>query len=240
VQYIWDWGVLVRAPYLHWLLSGVGWTLTIACAASLIALVLGSAIGICRTLPWPALRALGTVYVEVFRNVPLLLQMFLWFFVLPEILPLRAGHWMKREMAYPEVTSAIFCLGFFTAARVAEQVRAGVESVAGGLAKAALASGLTQAQAYRYILLPIAFRLIVPPLTSEFLGVFKNSSVALTIGVLELTAQSRQIENYTFHGFEAFAGATLLYLVITVVVLVSTRRLEARTRVPGMLMREQA
>jgi glutamate/aspartate transport system permease protein len=199
--------------------------------------VLGSAIGVARTLPSAPLRALGTGYVEIFRNIPLLVQMFLWFFVLPELVPEGLGHWLKRDLPYPEFYSATLCLGLFTAARVAEQVRSGIESVPRGLAAVARSSGLTIVQAYRHVLLPLAFRIIVPPLTSEFLGIVKNTSIALTVGILEITAASRQIESYTFQGYEAFAAATVLYLAVAQLLLFLTRRLEARTRIPGWIAR---
>ena len=237
-RYQWDWGVLVRDPYFGWLLSGLGWTLSIAMLAWMIAFTVGSTIGICRTLPNRWLRLIGTVYVEIFRNVPLLLQMFLWFFVLPELLPRDAGRWMKRDMPYPEFTSAVLCLGFYTASRVAEQVRSGIESVAQGLSRAALATGLTLRQTYSHVLLPIAYRLIVPTLTSEFLGIIKNSSLALTIGVLELTNQSRQIESFTFRGFEAFTAATVIYMSVSMIALSVARLFDRRSPIKGMMTRD--
>jgi glutamate/aspartate transport system permease protein len=93
--------------------------------------------------------------------------------------------------------------------------------------------GFSEPQIYRYVLLPVGYRIIIPPLTSEFLTVFKNSSLALTIGVIELTAATRQIEEYTFQGFEAFTAATVIYSVITFAVMGAMRVVERRTRVPG-------
>ncbi len=207
-------------------------------SAWLIALTLGSLIGVVRTTPSRLLRAIGTAYVDLFRNVPVLVQMFLWFFVLPEVVPAEIGRWLKRDLPFPEFYSAMMCLGLYAASRVAEQVRSGIQSVPPGLSAAARASGLTTWQTYRYVLLPIGFRIIVPPLTSEFLGIFKNTSIALTIGVLEITAASRQIESYTFQGYEAFAAATVLYLAISATLLFLTRRLEARARIPGWISKE--
>jgi glutamate/aspartate transport system permease protein len=203
----------------------------------MIALVLGSIVGVARTLPSAPLRRLATAYVELFRNLPVLVQMFLWFFVLPELVPQEVGHWLKRDLPHPEFFSAMVCLGLYTASRVAEQVRSGINSVPPGLTAAARASGLTLVQTYRHVLLPLGFRIIVPPLTSEFLGIFKNTSIALTIGVMEITASSRQIESYTFQGYEAFAAATLLYLSIALSLLFLMRRLETRTRIPGWIAR---
>lgn len=240
MSYRWNWSVLVTEPYFGWLLNGFKTTVALALLAWMIALLLGSLLGIARTLPGGPLRWFATTYVEIFRNIPLLVQMFLWFFVLPEIVPHTVGIWLKRELPYPEFYSAVVCLGLYTASRVAEQVRSGITSVPRGLSAAAHASGLTQIQIYRYILLPIGFRIIVPPLTSEFLGIFKNTSIALTIGVLEITATSRQIESYTFQGYEAFTAATVLYLTIALILLFLTRRLEARTRIPGWIARDSS
>lgn len=235
MNYNWNWAILFQEPYFGWLLSGLQWTLLVAGAAWIIAFLLGSAIGIMRTVNSRLLRGLGTAYVELFRGVPLLVQLFLWYFVVPELMPEAVGMWMKRGTPNPEYTTAVLCLGTYTAARVAEQVRAGVNSLSQDLVYAGLAIGLTPLQNYRYVRLPVAYRIIIPPLTSEFLTIFKNSSLALTIGVLELTAQSRQIENYTFQGFEAFTAATVLYLVITMLVVLLMRWIDSRTRIEGFL-----
>ena len=235
--YNWNWGVLFTQPHLGWLLDGLRMTVMLAISAWVIALTLGSLVGIARTLPNPTLRRLATAYVELFRNIPVLVQMFVWFFVVPELVPEAAGKWLKRDLPHPEFFSAMLCLGLYTASRVAEQVRSGINSVPSGLSAAARASGLSLPQAYRYVLLPLGFRIIVPPLTSEFLGIFKNTSIALTIGVMEITATSRQIESYTFQGYEAFAAATFLYLTIAMTLLFLMRRIEARTRIPGWIAR---
>jgi glutamate/aspartate transport system permease protein len=235
MNYNWDWGVLIREPYFEWLVSGFLWTISVSLAAWVLAFSLGSVVGIARTTDHKILRGIGTCYVETFRNVPLLVQMFLWYFVFPELLPDDAGMWVKREMPMPEFTTAVVCLGLYTASRVAEQVRAGIEAIGQGQRNAGLAIGLTPAQVYRYVLLPVSYRIIVPPLTSEFLTIFKNSSLALTIGVLETTAQARQIEEYTFQGFEAFTAATLLYIIVTSTVMLLMKLIEGRVRIPGMI-----
>lgn len=238
MQYNWNWAILLQDPYFGWVWSGLWWTIVTACAAWVIAFSLGSVIGVMRTTNIGILRAIGTAYVELFRNIPLLVQMFLWYFVFPEILPRDAGMWIKRDLPLPEYSTAVVCLGTYTASRVAEQVRAGIESIGQGQRYAGLAMGLTPVQVYRYVLLPVGYRIIIPPLTSDFLGVFKNSSLALTIGVLELTAQTRQIEEYTFQGFEAFTAATILYCLVTFIVMTAMRVVEGRTAVPGMISLE--
>lgn len=233
MNYNWDWSILVSQPYLGWLLQGFGWTIAVSSAAWLIAFTLGSTLGIMRTTERPLLRWIGTGYVELFRNVPLLVQLFLWFFVFPEILPDDASRWVKREMPLPAFTTAVIALGLYTASRVCEQVRSGIEAIGPGQRAAGKAMGFSEPQIYRYVLLPVGYRIIIPPLTSEFLTVFKNSSLALTIGVIELTAATRQIEEYTFQGFEAFTAATVIYSVITFAVMGAMRVVERRTRVPG-------
>jgi glutamate/aspartate transport system permease protein len=235
MNYNWDWGILFVEPYFGFLVSGLRTTVLIALAAWAIAFSLGSLLGIARTTPFAPLRFAAATYVELFRGVPLLVQMFLWFFVVPEIVPREWGRWLKRDLPDPEFWTAVVALGFYTACRVAEQVRAGIQSISRGLLNAALASGLTLPRAYRYVLLPLSYRLLIPIFTSEFLTIFKNSSLALTIGVMELTAESRQIESLTFHGFEAFTAATVLYVAISFVVIFVMRALEARLRIPGML-----
>jgi glutamate/aspartate transport system permease protein len=234
-SYNWNWPILLKEPYFTWIITGFGKTILIAVLAWAIAFPLGSAIGIARTTDSRALRLGGTVYVEIFRNIPLLVQMFLWYFVVPELLPADWGRWVKRDMPYPQFLTAVMCLGLYTASRVAEQVRAGIEAIPRGQRNAGLAMGLTSLQVYRYVLIPVAYRTIIPPLTSDFLGVFKNSSLALTIGVLELTSQARQIEEYTFAAFEAFTVATVLYCAVTGIVILAMRVLEQRTRIAGTI-----
>jgi glutamate/aspartate transport system permease protein len=234
-SYNWNWPILLNEPYFGWIVSGFGYTCLIAVLAWAIAFPLGSAVGIARTVENRFVRGVATAYVDIFRNIPLLVQMFLWYFVVPELLPQDWGRWVKRDMPYPQLTTAIFCLGLYTASRVGEQVRSGLDAIPCGQRSAGMAMGLTGFQVYRYVLVPVAYRIIIPPLTSEFLGVFKNSSLALTIGVLELTSQARQIEEYTFASFEAFTVATALYCTVTLLVILLMRVIESRTRLPGAI-----
>lgn len=226
--------------YLDWVLSGIKWTILVSVLGWVIAFTVGSVLGVLRTAERAILRAPATIYVELFRNVPLLVQMFIWYFVLPEIVPKALGDWMKTQMPMPEFWNAALCLGFYTASRVAEQVRSGIQSIPRGQTHAGLAMGLTRIQVYRHVLLPMGYRIVIPPLTSEFLTIFKNSSVALTIGVLELTAQARQISEYTFRTFEVFTVATVVYVLITLTVTLAMRALERRVRVPGYVESSRA
>jgi glutamate/aspartate transport system permease protein len=127
------------------------------------------------------------------------------------------------------------CLGIFTSVRVAEQVRAGINSLPRGQRFAGTAMGLTQAQTYRYVILPQAFRIILPPLTSESMNIIKNSSVALTIGLLELTGRARAMQEFSFHVFEAFTAATVIYLLTNLLVVLLMRAIEKKVRVPGLI-----
>jgi glutamate/aspartate transport system permease protein len=240
MNYHWNWAVFFQQvpsggdTYLGWIVSGAEVTVALSLSAWLMALAFGGAVGVLRTVPNRWLRAAATGYVEVFRNVPLLAQLFIWYFVLPELLPGGARFKEINPMAQ-QFVAAMVCLGFFTSARVAEQVRAGIESLARGQKAAALALGLTLPQTYRHVLVPMAFRIIVPPLTSEFLNIFKNSAVCSTIGLLELAAMGRQLVDYTAQAYESFIVVTLLYVAINIVVMVLMRRVENRARVPGYL-----
>jgi glutamate/aspartate transport system permease protein len=235
MQYNWNWGIFWQpAPdgtgvYFWWLISGLGWTLATALLAWVIALALGSVVGTLRTTPAAWVVRLGNAYVEFFRNVPLLVQMFLWYFVLPELLPKALGDAMKQMVPpWASFWPAVLCLGFYTSARVAEQVRAGIQSLPRGQGMAGTALGLTLPQTYRHVLLPQAFRIILPPLTSEFMNIIKNSAV-------ELTARARSMQEFTFQVFEAFTAATVIYILVTLVVVYGMRKLERKVQVPGLI-----
>jgi len=242
MKYNWNWGILLSpepggtGTYLQYLIVGLGWTLATALAAWVIALFIGSLVGTLRTTTNPWVVRIGNGYVEVFRNVPLIVQMFLWFFVFPEFLPKGLGDAIKQmPPPWGSYIPAVLCLGIFTSVRVAEQVRAGIQSLPRGQRLAGTAMGLTQYQTYRHVILPQAFRIIMPPLTSEFMNVIKNSSVALTIGLLELTGRARAMQEFRFQVFEAFAAATVIYLLTNLVVVLGMRALESKIRVPGLI-----
>src|SRR3954465_15345374 len=216
------------------LLSGLVLTLQTAICAWLLALLFGSIIGVLRTLPSKTAGRIGFAYVEFFRNMPLVVQLFLWFFVLPEILPRSWGLWMKQMSHAPFYTAAIG-IGLFMSARVAEQLRAGINSLPRGQGMAATALGLTTLQKYRYVLLPMVFPFILPPLTSQLLNTIKNTSVAITIGLIELTAEARAMQEFSFQVFEAFTAATLMYLAVNIVSVTAMRLLERVVAVPGYI-----
>ena len=220
--------------YIDWLLSGLGWTLALAFFGWWIAFAIGIVVGIGRTVQNRAIAALARLYVEIFRNIPVLAQMFLWYFVLPEIVPTALGNAIKQiPPPWGSFVPALVCLGLYTAARIAEQVRAGIEALPRGQIEAASALGLTGYLTYRHIIVPQALRLIVPSLTSEVMGIYKNTSVALTIGLMELTAQARQISEATFQTFTAFGAATLIYLALALIAYQSMALIDKALRIPG-------
>ena len=196
MDYNWDWGVFFKSTgigqeiYLDWFVSGLGWTIAVALIGWLIALFLGSVLGVLRTVPNRWLSGLATAYVELFRNVPLLVQLFIWYFLIPDLLPEPIEMWFKQDLnpATSAYLSVVVCLGLFTAARVCEQVRTGIQALPKGRAAAAYALGFKLPQIYSQILLPQAFRIIIPPLTSEFLNFFNNSSVGSLFGLVGLLA----------------------------------------------------
>lgn len=220
--------------YIQWLLSGLAWTVLLAFAGWWIAFAIGVIVGIGRTSRNRAVAAAARLYVEIFRNIPVLVQMFLWYFVLPELLPSGIGTWIKQTPPpWGAFFPALICLGLYTAARVAEQVRAGIEALPAGQQEAAAALGMSAHDIKRHIILPQALRLIIPSLTSEVMGIYKNTSVALTIGLLELTAQARQISEATFQTFTAFAAATILYLLLALAAYRLMIWIDHRFQIPG-------
>ena len=239
MNYHWNWGIFFEQvqngdeTYLIWLINGFGWTVAVSVSAWVIALTLGSVIGTLRTTPRPWVVMLGNAWVECFRNVPLLVQMLLWFFVVPELLPHDLSMWVKLDMPAKEFITATLCLGLFTSARIAEQVRAGIQSLPRGQHYAGMAMGFTLPQTYRFVLLPMAFRIIIPPLTSEFMSVFKNSSVAFAISVLELTFVSRQMQEDSEQGIETYVAVTALYFICAFIANRVMAFIEKRSRVPG-------
>ncbi|RXZ43855.1 amino acid ABC transporter permease [Crenobacter cavernae] len=243
MNYHWDWGVFFKSTgigqeiYLDWFVAGLGWTIAVALVAWIIALALGSVLGVMRTVPNRTVARIATIYVELFRNVPLLVQLFVWYFLVPDLLPERAQIWFKQDLnpAVSAYLSVVVCLALFTAARVCEQVRTGIQALPRGQTSAALAMGFSLTQIYRHVLLPQAFRIIIPPLTSEFLNIFKNSSVASLIGLMELLAQTKQTAEFTANLFEAFTLATAIYFVLNMSLMKGMAWVEKRVSVPGLI-----
>lgn len=212
--------------YLDWLLSAWGWTVSVAGLALLVALSVGMVMGILRTMPSRALVFIGTAWTELFRNIPLLVQIFLWYHVVPQLIPVLKG--------VPSFVLVVLGLGFFTSARISEQVRAGIQALPRGQRYAGLAIGLTLPQTYRFVLLPMALRIVIPPLTSESMNIIKNSSVAFAVSIAELTMFAMQAQEETSRGIEVYLAVTGLYFVSAFVVNRVALFIEERLRIPGM------
>lgn len=230
MNYRWEWEVFLRdtgggQTYLEWMMSAWGWTLSVAVCAWVVALLVGVVVGTLRTLPSRGWVLAGNAWVELFRNIPLLVQIFLWYHVVPAMVP--------ALKSAPSFLLVVFALGFFTSARVAEQVRAGIQSLPSGQRMAGLAMGLTLVQTYRYVMLPMAFRIVIPPLTSEAMNVIKNSSVAFAVSISELTLFALQAQEETSRGVEVYLAVTTLYMVSAFGVNRLMAWIERRMRVPG-------
>ncbi len=228
----WDWQVFLQdtgggQTYLNWMLSAWGWTLSVAVCALVVALTMGSLMGILRTTPNKWFVALGNTWTELFRNIPLLVQLFLWYHVIPSMFL------VLREV--PSFVLVVLALGFFTSARIAEQVKAGIQTLPKGQTYAGLAMGLTLPQTYRYVILPMAFRIVIPPLTSESMNIIKNSSVAFAVSITELTMFAMQAQEETSRGIEIYLAVTALYFVSAFSVNRLALFIEHRVQVPGMI-----
>ena len=235
MSYTFDWSVLWSGQPGRWLLQGLLTTLQLSALGWLLAVALGILSGALRTVPFRPLRAVAVSYVEFFRNVPLLVWMFFWYFGVPPLLPVPVQDWLFAHAA--EFWAAVAALGVYHGARMSEVIRSGIQSIPRTQFEAALAMGLTTFQAYRLVILPVALRLIVPPGTNESLNLLKNSSVALTISVAELTFQTRQIETYTARAVEALTAGTLLYLGLCLSIAAVMARVERRVAIPGLIAR---
>jgi His/Glu/Gln/Arg/opine family amino acid ABC transporter permease subunit len=233
MTYRFDWSILWSGPSSGWLLHGLLTTIEISALAWLLAAALGIVFGALRTLPLGVLRWMATAYVEFFRNVPLLVWMFFWYFAVPPLLPRFVQEWLFDHGM--EFWAGFVALGVYHGARFAEVIRSGIQSIPKTQLEAAVSTGLTVAQAYRSVVVPIALRLIIPPATNESLNLLKNSSIALTIGVAELTFQTRQIETYTAKAFEALTAGTLIYLILCLSVAAVMSRVERQFAIPGMV-----
>ena len=230
----WDWKVFLNddgsgRTYLQWMFDAWGWTLSVAGASWVVAMLVGALVGTIRTLPdSPWLVRLGNAWVELFRNIPLLVQIFIWYFVVPKIIP------PMKEV--PSFILVVFALGFFTSARIAEQFRAGIQALPRGQRYAGMAMGFTTLQTYRYVILPMAFRIIIPPLTSESMNLLKNSSVAFAVSIAELTMFAMQAQEETSRGVEIYLAVTLVYAVSAFAVNRICAFVEKKVQIPGMVI----
>ncbi len=205
-NYHFDWAIVTSGQYAQWLLSGIMVTIELSVVAIILSFLLGLIIAVMRMSHVKPILWFAHAYLEFFRNTPLLVQIFFWYFGPYKILPQVVNDWLNTTNFE------------FSAAVIAEDLRSGVRAIPKEQLEAAQSSGFSYLQSMYYIILPQAVRMAIPPLINQFLNLTKNSSLAMTIGVAELTYQARQVESYTFKGLEAFTAATLVYLALSVVI----------------------
>lgn len=240
LAYDFKWSILWEDPYGGWIMEGVATTLKLGTLCCFFALLIGIIIGTFRITQYKPLRIFAEAYTEFFRDIPLLVQLFFWYFAVPSLLPKDIRVWVYQEIPNFEFWIVVVGLSLYSSSRMAEQIRAGINSISQDQFNAALSSGFSHYQAYRYVILPLAIRLVIPPLTTESLTVFKNTALAMTVGVLETTFMSQQVEAYTFHGLEATTAACVIYMIITLVVVGVMGWIEKMLAVPGLITRKGA
>jgi polar amino acid transport system permease protein len=219
LNYQFDWHLILSGENAQWLKEGFFMTLEISAVSIFFSILVGTIIAVFRMSKVKPLEWISLAYTEFFRNTPLLVQIFFWYFGSEAVLPKAVNEWLyARDF---EFLAGVISLTVYSSAFIAEEIRSGIFSIPKTQLEASRAAGLSFMQAMGYVILPQAFRIIVPPLISQCLNVIKNSSLVMTIGVAELTYMARQIESYTFHGFEAFTVSTLLYIAISLLVSIS-------------------
>lgn len=216
LNYTFDWSIITSGQYFDWLLSGLITTLKLSAISIILAFILGLLVAVMRMSHNRPVRWIAHAYLEFFRNTPLLVQIFFWYFGSYKLLPAIVNNWLN-ETGF-EFAAAAIALTIYTSAFIAEDIRSGVLSIPKEQMEAARSAGFSYLRSMQYIILPQAVRITIPPLINQFLNVAKNSSLAMTIGVMEMTYQARQVESYTFRGFEAFTAATVVYLVLSIVI----------------------
>jgi polar amino acid transport system permease protein len=216
LSYQFDWGIVLTGKYAGWLVSGIITTIQLSLVAIVLSFLLGLLIAVMRMSNVSPVRWIAHGYLEFFRNTPLLVQIFFWYFGSYKILPTVVNDWLGTTNF--EFSAAVIALTIYTSAFIAEDIRSGIRSIPKEQMEAARSSGFSYLRSMQYIILPQAIRITIPPLINQFLNLTKNSSLAMTIGVAELTYQARQIESYTFKGYEAFSAATLVYVLISFVI----------------------
>ena len=216
MHYVFNWKLILSGEYFDWLVQGFVVTLQISALSLIIALILGTVIAVLRLSHVRPLVWISALYTEFFRNTPLLVQILFWYFGSDAILPEFVKNWLYQQNI--EFAAGVIALSIYTSAFIAEEIRSGISAIPRTKLEASRACGLSFLQSMRYVILPQAFRIVVPPLISQSLNLFKNSSLCMVIGVAELTYMARQIESHTARVFEPFTVATLLYLSVSLLV----------------------
>jgi polar amino acid transport system permease protein len=214
-----NFGAVLSGQYLQWLVSGALHTLALFVMALVLAFVLAVALALVRSLALRPLEWLVAGYVNYHRNVPTLVQLFVWYFGIPQLLPTSVSGWINDHNG--EFVYALIALSLNSAAYISEDLRSGLRSIARDQVEGARALGLSYTQAMRDVLLPQAIRVAVPSLINQSLNLFKTTSLAMAIGVAEMTYASRQIENETYRTFETFAIASAFYLIVSFAIMLT-------------------
>lgn len=226
-----DFSVLLRGDYPQLITKGLVTMLELTAAAWLLAVVLGTLLALIRMAPSRAAQGFVAGYVEYHQNVPMLVQVFLWYFGIPTLLPLEWQQWINRHGS--EFLFAFISIGLAMAAYVSEGLRGGIRSIPQSQLEAARALGLTYLQSFRLIILPQAVRISLPTFVNYTVLLFKNTSLAMAVGVAELTYVTREIESQTFKTVEVYLFATVVYLVISLLIMAAGNMAERRLRIPG-------
>ncbi len=211
-----DVSLLLTGTYRDMLLVGLQLSLQLLGVSLLLALPLAVAVALLRLAPWAPLRWLGFTYVETIRNVPLLAHMLFWYFGLPELLPEAAKEWLYAR--HYEALAAVAALTLYTVAYMTEDIRSGIRAIPHVQLEAARALGLGFLASMQLVILPQALRITVPPLISQTLNLWKNTSIATVIGTAELMYQAAKVETATFRSFESFGFATASYLTVSMLI----------------------
>ncbi len=216
LSYQFDWSIILSGKYFEWLVAGLKVTLQLSTIGIILSFLLGLLVAVMRMSHISPIRWAALAFLEFTRNTPLLVQIFFWYFGSYKLLPAAVNEWLNNTGF--EFAAALMALTIYTSAFIAEDIRSGVLSIPKEQMEAARSAGFSYLRSMQYIILPQAVRITIPPLVNQFLNLAKNSSLAMTIGVMELTYQARQVESYTFKGFEAFTAATVVYLFLSVII----------------------
>jgi glutamate/aspartate transport system permease protein len=236
MHYTFNWSFFFKSiggkeTYLTWLVTAWEWTLTISFFGFLVAFILGAIVGIFRTTNNKYLVTFGNIWTEIFRNIPLLVQIFLWYHVIPHFIPI-----INKA---PRIVLVVMAIGLFTSSRVSENFKSGIQSLSIAQKHAGLALGLNTLQLYWYALLPQAIRIIIPTLTSEAMNIIKNSSVAFAISIAELTMFAMQAQEETARGIEIYLVVSVLYFISAFAVNLISQFIEHKIKIPNQTFVKQ-
>lgn len=225
-----DFSVLLRGDNPQLIAKGLATTFELTAAAWLLAVVLGTLLALLRMAPNRAAQGFVAGYVEYHQSVPMLVQLFLWYFGIPTLLPGDWQQWINRQGS--EFFFAFLAIALAMAAYMSEGLRGGIRSIPQSQLEAARALGLTYLQSLRQVVLPQAVRIALPTFVNHTVLLFKNSSLAMAVGVAELTYVTRDIESQSFRTVEVYLFTTLVYLGFSFLIMAGGSLAERRLRIP--------